>query len=717
MSAARVQVALPVPIQGCFDYLCPGTAMTPTGSRVRVRFGPRQLVGVVMGPAPEREPALKLRAHGEILDEAPILDQDILALARWAANYYQQPIGQVIAACLPSGLRRGGDSDRGHRDAWLRITDGGRAALPTLPARATAQRELLQALSQGPQARAQVRSSALPRSLEQGWVELIPPPQALQDELEAPLPLSAQQQKVVTELLAQTQFGVQLLEGITGSGKTEVYCACISEQLRAGRQVLVLAPEIGLTPQLVSRLQRRYGGVVGQYHSGMGDAERARQWQAARSGKTRVLVGTRSASWLPLPDLGLIVIDEEHDASFKQQDGLRYHARDLAIVRARAADIPVILGSATPALESLQNAGSGRFNHLRLTERANRRPSPAISSIDLRHNKAPEGLSEPLYQRISQHLEDGGQALLFINRRGFAPALLCQGCGWMSPCPNCDARMTLHRGRKQMICHHCARTQPVPEACPECQLKPLVPLGQGTERIEQALRARFAGRRIERLDSDRMQKRGELARLLADTRSGAIDILVGTQILAKGHDFAGLTLVGIVNVDQALFGTDFRALERMGQLVTQVAGRAGRGERAGEVLLQTHQPEHPQLRLLIEQGYAALASELLEQRQQHELPPYSHLALLRAESAQAGASLQFLQDARAALGTSAQLAMGPIPAPMERLNSRSRAQLLLRHRQRPALQKLLADWVPQLQQLPSARRVRWSIDVDPIDLF
>ena len=717
MSAARVQVAVPVPIQGCFDYLCPDELMTAAGVRVRVRFGARQLVGVVMGPAPAQAKAVKLRAHGEILDEAPILDPEILALARWAAGYYQQPIGQVIAACLPADLRKGGDADRGHRNAWLRITDAGRAALPGLPTRATAQRELLQALARAALPRAELKSSAVRRSLEQGWVELIPPPQPQQAELEAPLPLSAAQQKVAQRLVAETRFGVHLLEGITGSGKTELYCACISEQLQAGRQILVLAPEIGLTPQLVNRLQRRYGAVVGQYHSGMGDAERARQWQAARSGKTRVLVGTRSASWLPLPDLGLIVIDEEHDASFKQQDGLRYHARDLAIVRAKAADIPVILGSATPALESLQNASSGRFRHLRLMERANQRPSPAISSVDLRRYKAPEGLSQPLLQRIDQHLTDGGQALLFINRRGFAPALLCQGCGWISPCPNCDSRMTLHRGRQQMICHHCARTQPVPEACPECQLKPLVPLGQGTERIEQALRQHFPSRRIERLDSDRMQKRGELAHLLEETRSGAIDILVGTQILAKGHDFSGLTLVGIINVDQSLFGTDFRALERMGQLVTQVAGRAGRSDRAGEVLLQTHQPDHPQLRLLIEQGYAALAAELLEQRQLHELPPYSHLALLRAESAQSGAGLQFLQDARTALGPGAALAMGPIPAPMERLNGRSRAQLLLRHQHRPALQKLLADWIPQLQQLPSARRVRWSIDVDPIDLF
>ena len=714
MTHPAIQVAVPAPLFGLFDYRRHPGADLQVGQRVRVQFGRRQLVGVVMGLEDSTLPAKQLRAHGEVLDDQPILPSDVLELAQWAARYYHEPLGQVLAACIPTGLRQG--REVGAIVPWLRITSAGRAALSELPARSVAQRRLLEQLLERPAPRTGLAGAALKRLLEQGWVEQIEP-QQLAGVLAKAKPLTDAQQQVLSALQAVSRFQVSLLEGVTGSGKTEVYAGWIQTLLEAGRQVLVLAPEIGLTPQLVARLQARFGPVVGAYHSGLTESERARSWQAARRGELKVLVGTRSAVFTPLPALGAIIIDEEHDPSFKQQEGFRYHARDLAILRAQNRDVPVLLGTATPALETLHKARSGRFQHLHLGERANRQALPELRTLDLRRQRIDEGLSETLLERIGEHLREGGQALLFINRRGFAPVLLCHECGWIAPCPNCDARMTQHRGRNRMICHHCATERPVPTACPSCGHDQLLAVGQGTERIEAVLQKHFPDRRVERLDSDRLRKAGELQRLLEDARSGAIDILVGTQILAKGHDFAGLSLVGIVNVDQALFGSDFRALERMGQMVTQVAGRAGRGERAGEVILQTHQPEHPMLRLLVRRGYGALCEALLDERQMGGLPPFAHLALLRAEAAQAGPAMQFLRDAAGLLPRGIVQVMGPIPAPMERLAGRSRAQLLLRAPQRSALQSVLADWVPQLAELPSVRRARWSIDVDPVDLF
>lgn len=716
MATPALQVAVPTPLHGVFDYRrAPETQLAP-GCRVRVPFGRRQLVGIVMGADDSELPANKLRAHGEVLDESPLLPADVLALAQWAARYYQEPIGQVLAACIPTGLRQG-RAVGAREQAWLRITAAGEAALPGLPARAVAQRRLLETLAQGPQPQAGLGGAALKRLLEQGWVELFTA-EAAPLALREPPRLTNEQQTVLSALLSQQGFQASLLEGVTGSGKTEVYAAWIDELLAQDRQVLVLAPEIGLTPQLVARLQARFGASVGAYHSGLTEAERARSWQAARKGELQILVGTRSAVFTPLPKLGAIIVDEEHDPSYKQQEGFRYHARDLAVLRAQHRQVPVLLGTATPALETLHNARAGRYAHLKLAERANRRPPPAVATVDLRRQKLDEGVSQLLIERIDEHLQAGGQALLFINRRGYAPVLLCHDCGWIAPCRNCDARMTLHRGRERLICHHCGSEQKVPPACPACDTEqPLLAVGQGTERIESLLRKHFPARRVERLDSDRLRKAGELARLLEDARTGAIDILVGTQILAKGHDFAGLSLVGIVNVDQALFGSDFRALERMGQMVTQVAGRAGRGERAGEVLLQTHQPEHPMLRTLVERGYGALCEALLDERQMGGLPPFSHLALLRAEAPQLGAALQFLQDAAAVLDRKRVQVMGPIPAPMERVAGRSRAQLLLRSPSRSQLQSVLAGWAAGLAELPAARRVRWSLDVDPVDLF
>jgi primosomal protein N' (replication factor Y) len=657
-----VAVAVPAPLYNAFDYRVGEELAIRPGMRLRVPFGARQVVGVALEeprPAPgEAAASRKYKAVAEVLDAEPLLPEELLELCRFAAGYYQHPLGEVLATALPSALRAG-------RAATLKP----RAEAPAGPAE--------------------------------------PAPS-----------LTPEQADALLALRQAKGFHVTLLEGITGSGKTELYLQRAADVLAAGGQVLVLVPEIGLTPQLAGRFLRRFGAGVASYHSGMPDGERAQAWLAARAGRARIVIGTRSAAFVPLPALGLVVVDEEHDASFKQQEGLRYSARDLAIVRAQRAKVPVILGSATPSLETQQNARAGRYTHARLSRRVHEGVAPAVRLLDIRSRPLDHGMSAPLLEAVGRHLDAGGQALLFINRRGYAPVLLCHDCGWQAQCAQCDARMTLHRARGRLVCHHCGAEQAVPARCGQCQGKALLPAGHGTERIEIGLREAFPGKRVERFDSDRFRRRGELERLLADIGSGAIHILVGTQLLAKGHDFAGLSLVGILDVDQALYGSDFRALERMGQLVTQVAGRAGRVGQRSEVILQSHEPKHPELLCLLEGGYAALAERLLKHRKVLGLPPFSHLALLRAEAPALAGAMRFLAEARDALAPGAAVqVLGPVPAPMERLAGRYRAQLLLQSSSRAALQKVLAAAVPGLDRLPSARKVRWSVDVDPIDLY
>ncbi|TXH05693.1 MAG: primosomal protein N' [Nevskiaceae bacterium] len=728
MSRELVPVAVPAPLHRLFDYAVPASlaGRLAPGLRVRVPFGRRRLVGVVAGAAHAGEPGRDYKLIEAALDDRPVFAPELWALCRWASEYYQYPLGEVLAAALPGPLRRG-DAAAIRREIRLELSDGGRAALATLPARATAQRAVLAALDRAPVSRdallAQLPKAvaALRKAQAEGWVVQVEQAAPVPSAAIAAAPPATVEQATVLEALrrADVGFSVTLLEGVTGSGKTEIYLRRAADLLDGGRQVLVLVPEIGLTPQLQARFVERFGGVVASFHSGLSEPERADTWLRAAAGEVRIVIGTRSAVFVPFADLGLVVIDEEHDASFKQQDGFRYSARDLAIVRAQKLGVPVLLGSATPSLETLHNALSGRYRHLRLERRVHQGAPPRVHALDVRGRTLDHGLSPPLLDAVGRHLEARGQVLLFLNRRGFAPVLLCHDCGWSAPCTRCDAHMTVHRSRARLVCHHCGAQQPLPAACPACSSKSLVPVGQGTERIEEALRAKFPKHRVERFDSDRLRRAGELNRLLADIRSGAIDILVGTQVLAKGHDFPGLSLVGIVSADQALYGADFRAIERMGQLVTQVAGRAGRGGTGGEVILQTHEPEHPLLRTLVQKGYIALCQALLEERRMTGLPPFSHLALLRAESTQPAAPLRFLREARARMEAdgSGVMISDAIPASMERRAGHTRAQVLLQSRSRAELQRRLAAWVTQLDGLPSARQVRWSLDVDPADLF
>ena len=721
MKDRLVAVAVPAPLYQAFDYRVPEGMAIERGARLRVPFGRRQVVGIALGaPRPEAADGRKYKTVAEPFDAGALVPAEIMDLCAWAAGYYQHPIGDAIATALPSALRQGARAELTPARA-LRLTDVGRAARAGLPARAHAQRALLTALAASPRARGdlpEISSAVLGKALKSGWVEFFEIPRAAAPAERPPALTPEQAQALALLRDGGTGFSAALLEGITGSGKTELYLERAADVLAQDRQVLVLVPEIGLTPQLAGRFARRFGAGVVSYHSGMPEGERAQAWLRVRAGQAPVVVGTRSAVFLPFPRLGLIVVDEEHDASFKQQDGLRYSARDLAIVRAQRAGIPVVLGSATPSLESLQNARAGRYRHARLARRVHSVAPPAIHLLDIRGRPLDHGLSAPLLEAVGRHLAAGGQALLFINRRGYAPVLLCHDCGWQAPCRHCDARLTLHRARGRLVCHHCGAEQGIPVKCGACGSRALMPVGQGTERIEAGLRDAFPGHRIERFDSDRIRRRGELEALLEDIRSGAIHILVGTQLLAKGHDFAGLSLVGILDVDQALYGADFRALERMGQVVTQVAGRAGRVGQQAEVILQTHEPHHPVLRRLLEGGYSALGESLLAQRRSLGLPPFAHLALLRAEAPAREAARHFLDQARAALGTCDGIGvLGPVPSPMERLAGRWRAQLLLQSPSRAALQQRLAAVVPALGALPSARKVRWSVDVDPVDLF
>ncbi len=719
-----------VPLRRLFDYAVPPAlegGLRP-GMRVRIPFGRRDTLGIIVEmPAAGTESAIAdadCKPLQAVIDLAPLLPAELLELCRWAADYYRHPLGEVLAAALPGPLRRGDPATPAGLPA-LALTEAGHQARPALPRRSAAVAALLDLLGSGPCSRSALIESGITavsirRALAQGWVEpleldpaSLPPPLPCE-----PLPALTAEQAAALAALQAEPAATTLLAGVTGSGKTELYLRRTAEVLAAGRQVLVLTPEIGLTPQLAERFVARFGAGVACFHSGLSETERGRVWLAARDGRVRVVVGTRSAVLLPFAKLGLIVVDEEHDGSYKQQDGFRYSARDLAVLRARRLGIPAVLGSATPSLESLQNVAEGRYRRTALRRRIGDGAPPRIGVIDVRHRPLEHGLSAGLVEAVDRHLQAGGQALLFLNRRGYAPVLLCRDCGWVAPCPDCDARLVLHRGRNRLACHHCGHIEAVPRQCPDCGGRELAPLGAGTERIEDALRLRFPGHRVERFDSDRLRKAGELQRLLDDVQRGDIHILVGTQVLAKGHDFPQLTLAGLVDVDQALYGSDFRALERMGQLVTQVAGRAGRRDQPGEVLLQTHQPEHPLLRTLLDRGYDAFADALLAERRLYGLPPFAHLALLRAEARSEGAAMRYLKEVRTILPAAPEVeVLGPAAATMARRAGHHRSQLLLKAASRAALQRLLAAALPAIEALPSSRSLHWSIDVDPGDLF
>ncbi|MFA7320748.1 MAG: primosomal protein N' [Dokdonella sp.] len=723
-----VRVAVPVPLPRLFDYrLEPGVAAPAIGVRVRVPFSGRDRVGVVLGHDPRSDLADdQLKPLGEILDAQPLLTGELVATLEWASRYYQHAIGEVFDAALPAVLRRGGALPPAGI-AGVVLTPQGREGLAAAtPAPGTRIGRLLEMLGGGALAAADLdqrlpawRSSA--RTLKsRGW---------LQDcRLQAwPIPATAvaapllnDEQRAAVDALGACSgtFATFLLDGVTGSGKTEVYLASIAETLRQGRQALVLVPEIALTPQTTRRFRERLGFDVAFLHSGLGEGERAAAWLAAARGEARVVLGTRSAIFVPLPNAGLIIVDEEHDASYKQQDGFRYHARDLAVVRARALGVPLILGSATPSLESMANAQARRYRLLRLSQRAGVAKPPSLQIMDLRRKRLDQGLAISTLAAIEACLGRGEQVLVFRNRRGYAPVLFCHACGWSAHCTRCDRPLTLHRGAARLRCHHCGAEERVPSACPACASTALAPQGQGTERLEEVLQQRFPQVPVVRVDRDSTRSRGGRDAIFDQLDVAGPRILVGTQMLAKGHDLPNLTLVVVTGVDQGLYSVDFRAAERLGQLIVQVAGRAGRAERPGAVILQTHHPEHPLLHALISGGYPALAAGLLGERRAAGLPPFASFSLLRAESRAAEDVAAFLQAAVDAARASqpAIVVHGPLPAPMPRRAGYQRSQVLIEAAERATMQAFLPDWLTTLRALKHARRVRWSIDVDPVEM-
>jgi primosomal protein N' (replication factor Y) len=724
-----VRVALDVPLRQLFDYRVPGDGV-PNGVRIRVPFGRQRLVGVVMESAPHSAlPSERLRAALEILDPAPIFDAGALALLRWAADYYHHPIGQAVAAAMPQALRLGAEAVQTQLQ-WS-ATAQGRAALDDdRLRRAPKQRRLLEALAARESASAPELDAAVAdwrvaaRALAaRGFVHAarsaVPPePRAAPRLIEGPA--LNEEQRIAFEAVHATlgRYAGFVLQGVTGSGKTEVYLRLIDAVLKRGQRALVLVPEIGLTPQLVARFRERLAVPLAVLHSGLTDGERLDAWRRAFGGAAQVVLGTRSAVFAPVPDLGLIVVDEEHDASFKQHDGgFRYSARDLAVLRAQRAEIPVVLGSATPALETLHNIAAHRYVPLALPRRAAQAQPPRLALLDLRAHAAKSGISTPALQAIERHLREQGQVLVFLNRRGYAPTLLCTACGWIAPCRDCDARLTVHRSAGRLRCHHCGADAPLPERCPQCGFA-VKPVGQGTERISETLAETFPDAPLVRLDRDVVRRPQDLLDAVERIASGAARILVGTQMVTKGHDFPNMTLVVVLNADQGLFSTDFRAPERLAQTIVQVAGRAGRGARPGEVLIQTEYPDHPLLQNLIAQGYEGFARAALAERAQAAWPPFSRLAAVRASATSAEPAARFLSEARRAASTPKSVRLlGPAPAAMAKRAGRHHSQLLVESRERGALHQFLDGWLPILEQLPSARAVRWALDVDPIELF
>lgn len=730
-----LRIALPIPLHQLFDYRPPLDGAPPLpGCRVRVPFGRRELIGLVVAPCEQSDmPLSRLKPVLEVLDRQPVLDPGLLQFGLWAAHYYQHPVGDALSQLLPILLRQGRAAEFAHATLW-RAAPG--ATLDHLSSSAHRQRELLQLLLDHPQGistdgiRAEGGQPRLLATLgDKGLAEAFerqpkPAQAALTDQLlkQPHLTLHDEQARALQALEQAQGFSPFLLYGVTGSGKTEIYLQAIERTLQEGRQALVLVPEIGLTPQTLARFRARFRVPVHVLHSNLSDRERLDTWLHARAGTARIIIGTRSAVFTPLARAGLIIVDEEHDSSFKQQEGFRYHARDLAVARANREGVPIILGSATPALESLHNATLGRYRLLQLNQRAGKARPPRFELLDIRQQPLEAGLSQPLMQRMREHLDRGTQVLLFLNRRGFSPSLICDQCGTVVDCTRCDAHMTLHRTPPHLHCHHCDRQTPIPRACAQCGSTRLKPLGIGTERAEDALAHHFPDVPVLRVDRDSTARKQSLEKIMAQVHSGEPCILLGTQMLAKGHHFPRVTLVAILDADAGLFSADFRGMEKTAQLILQVAGRAGRADHPGEVVLQTLHADHPMLQTLLRNDYLSFALQELTQRRNAGLPPFAHHALLRGEATRQGWAEQFLRQLAAntleqfPLPSGVQL-IGPFPSPMEKRGGLFRAQLLITAQARGPLHALLDALIGQAQQHPQGRRVRWTLDVDPVDNF
>ncbi len=728
-----VHVALPVPLARTFDYLLPAGAATPVaGARVSVPFGKRQAIGIVTGVSEHSElPLEQLKPILELLDSESLFLPSLWRVLNWATGYYQYPLGEVLFHALPTLLRQGKPAQDAPLWLWFATEQGKATSLDSL-ARARKQQQAMAALIQRPIYRHELKSlemsePTLQALRQKGLVDLRSQQPAPTDWRSTfavngeRLKLNTEQATAVGAIRSEDDtYSAWLLEGITGSGKTEVYLSVLENILAKGKQALILVPEIGLTPQTIARFKERFNAPIDVLHSALNDSERLGVWLRARQGEAAIVIGTRSALFTPFARLGIIIIDEEHDSSYKQQDSWRYHARDLAILRAREEQIPIVLGSATPSLESLQNVRQGKYRHLSLTKRAGSAQLAKQHILDLKGLPLTAGLSQPLVARMRQHLQDNNQVLIFLNRRGFSPALLCHECGWIAECQRCERFYTLHQQQRQLRCHHCDSQRPIPHQCPSCGSTQLVPVGVGTEQLDGELQRLLPDIPITRIDRDTTSRKGSMETLLDEVHRGGARILIGTQMLAKGHHFPDVTLVALIDVDGALFSADFRSAERFAQLYTQVAGRAGRAGKPGEVILQTHHPEHPLLQTLLHQGYDAFAQQVLAERQNVFLPPFTSHVLFRAEDHDNQQAQQFLMQLRNLLEASplkdeSLWLLGPVPALQAKRAGRFRWQLLIQHPSKRVLQQLLTQTRPLISTLPLSRKVKWTLDVDPID--
>ncbi len=741
-----LRIAIPRPLFQLLDYLPieEGNNLPPVGSRVRVPFGHTEVTGVVVDIV-DHSSFDTLKTMIKRLDSEPLLDKTMLNLLLWASRYYHHPVGDVVAHALPLALR--GQRKIPTTPIWTHTTQADSvihsAAVDALT-RAPKQLAVFEAIRQSDQGlneafliqefgnstktliRQLVKKSLIetlesvfyPRYVERhsDRVSATHKINNTNKANKANIQLTDEQHYCVEQIHDAKPY---LLHGVTGSGKTEVYLRAIAPLIQTNKQILILVPEIGLTPQLLSRFTDYFSNKqVAVMHSGLADGERMQTWLAAKYGHLDILIGTRSSIFVPMPRLGMIIIDEEHDSSLKQQEGFRYHARDLAIKRAFDLKIPVVLGSATPSLESLHNSDLLRYHYLRLNKRPGVSVQPEVQVQDIRGLPLESGICPPLLSSVRQHIEAGNQVMLFLNRRGFAPALLCPKCGWHAQCAGCEANMTYHAKTQKLICHRCDFERPVDHRCPVCGNTHITTKGQGTERIEQKLQTHFPKTKIIRIDRDTTRRKGELQKKLDTVNQGKPAILIGTQMLAKGHDFPNLTLVGILDVDQSLFSTDFRAWERLSQLIIQVSGRAGRAAKKGTVVLQTTQPDHPFFQILLSQGYVAIARQSLTERKNWHFPPHAYQALLRANAPKQEHAINYLTQLKALLEPyqSDDLnLLGPAPSPIEKRANRYRTQLLITSINRKLLHQVLNFLIDNLSDIRKTGGVRWSVDVDPID--
>ena len=713
-----------------FDYGIAPEAQVLTGLRYRLPFGKGSKAGILLSTHEASEiPPDRIKAAIECLDEAPVLSEHMMALARWLAEYYLQPPGEVLFQCLPGYLRKAKTIKPARVKYWHALPVEAEL-LKRLRKQSPRQYELLVAIEQAPDG----LNAAQLKLINAGWhspVRALESKQAIKWEwskpagikiaLQAAPELNQQQSQVYAEIKSRIDcFSVHLIDGVTGSGKTEVYFRLIQDQLAQHRQVIYMVPEIGLTTQLIERVKRRFGEQFVSSHSGLTDWQRFQAWDRFRQGEVNIMLGTRSCLFSQCDRLGLIVIDEEHDSSYKQEDGIRYHARDVAIQRAQMLDIPIVLGSATPSLESLHNCAREHYTVYRLLHRPTAYAPPRPRLIDTRNARLVAGCSPAVLQRIEHHLSQAGQVLVYLNRRGYAPVVMCHECGWQANCGQCDSRLTLHHSISRLLCHHCGYTQGLPAVCPECGDGDIKHYGTGTEQLEQSLKQRFAQYSVIRMDRDSITSRDEFARQMGKLSQGEPCLIIGTQMIAKGHDYPGITLSVILDADQALFSASYRASERLVQTAFQVGGRSGRGDREGEALIQTRFPEHPLMQALVNSHYRDIADTILKERKMLGFPPYSRVVIFRADALSLDQAIVRLEQISQCLQVSVQKrgvkCIGPIPALMTRRIGRYRAQLCLMSDDIRQLRGVLREAMPAIKNIPSTHSVKWVIDVDAFDL-